>query len=305
MDLISAFRVFVRVGETGSFSAVAREMDVTQPAISRQVAALETYLGARLVQRTTRSVSLTEDGHDFLGPARAALQAFEQAESTVGSRHGGVAGLVRVSAPLVFGRALIAPRIHVLLTRHPELSIDLVLDDTSMNLVQDGIDVAVRIGDLATDSSYVTRKIGAFSPMIVGSAEYLASHQAPNHPSELINHDCILDDRSIRRGIWCLHGRDSQLDVPVRGRFRTDSTEAKREAIITGLGLGIMSKWLIREDLDNGTILPVLPEWKAAPVPVNAIFPSRRNLAVKTRVILDFLFEELQSHSEMSKLLGS
>ncbi len=304
MDFLSAVRVFVRVAEAGSFSAVAREMGITQPAVSRQVAALEAHLGARLVQRTTRSVALTEDGRDFLDPARTVLQSVEHAEGAVGLRHGGIAGLVRLSSPVVFGRVLIAPRVHLLLERHPGLSVDLVLDEPSMNLVHDGIDLAIRIGEQAAGNTYVARRIGAFSQLIVGSAAYLAANPAPQHPSDLARHECIIDDRSARREVWALYGPGGCVEAPVVGRFRTDSPEAQREAVLSGLGLAKLSKWLVRRELRDGTLRVVLPDWRSAPVPVQAIYPSRRNLAPRTRAVLDFLLEQFRSDPEISEILG-
>ncbi len=293
MDLLASLSVFVRVAETGSFSAVARERGVTQPAISRQIAALEEHLGARLVHRTTRNVGLTEDGRDFLGPAQVVLGSLEEAEAAVGSRHAGIGGSVRVSASVVFGRVIIAPRIHNLLHRHPGLLIDLVVDDPSRDLVHDGIDLAVRSGALASDSSYVARRIGAFSEIIVGAPAYLDAHRPLERPEDLAAHQCILDDRAAQRETWTLHGPDGPVDIHVTGRFRTDSSDAKREAALAGLGLATLSELLIRNEIRTGALRPVLPQWQFAPVPIHAIYPSRRNLAPRVRVVLDFLVEQL------------
>ena len=293
MDFLASLSIFVRLAETGSFSAVARERGVTQPAVSRQIAALEEHLGARLVRRTTRNVGLTEDGRDFLGPAQAALQAVDEAESAVGVRHAGITGLVRISCSVVFGRIIIAPRIHRLLDDHPGLSIDLVLDDPARDLVQDNIDLAVRNGTLPTDGSYVTRRIGEFSEIIVGAPAYLDRHPPLQHPRDLAGHHCILGDRAAARETWTLLGPDGALDIHVTGRFRTDSSDAKREAVLAGLGLATVGELLIRKELRLGMLRPVLPAWCLAPVPIHAIYPSRRNLAPRVRVVLDFLVEQL------------
>ena len=302
MDLLAAFRAFVRVAETGSFSAVAREAGLTQPAVSRQISMLETHLGARLVQRTTRSVALTEDGRDLLGHARTALEAFERAEEAVGRRHGGVSGLVRVSAPVVFGRVLIAPRVHLLLERHPGLSIDLVLDDQPVDMVHEGVDVALRIGELPADASFIARRIGAFSRLIMGSSAYLALHPEPLQPSDLAGHECILFDRNARHGVWTLNGPEGEIKVPVKGRFHTNSSEAGREAVLTDLGLAILSVWLVRHELRDGTVRPVLEQWKPPLVPVHALYPSQRNLAARTRAVINFLLQEFRSDPQLSEM---
>ncbi len=302
MDLLAAFHTFVRVAETGSFTAVAREAGLTQPAVSRQVAALEAHFGARLVQRTTRSVALTEDGRDLLGHARAVLEAVERAEGAVGRRQGGVSGMVRLSAPVVFGRVVIAPRIHSLLERHPGLSIDLMLDDRPMDLVHEGVDVAVRVGELPPDASFVARRIGTFSRLIVGSAAYLARHPEPLHPADLARHQCILFDRAARPGVWTLSGPGGSMDVAVEGRFHTDSPEAGREAVLTGLGLAVLSAWLIRRELRDGTVRPVLQDWKLPLVPVHAVDPTQRNLAPRTRALIDFLVQEFRADPELFEM---
>lgn len=303
MDFLTALSIFVRVAESGSFSAVARERGVTQPAVSRQIAALEAYLGARLVNRTTRNVALTEDGRDFLGQAEAVLQAVEQAEGAVGSRQGGIGGLVRVSAPSVFGRVIIAPRIHTLLQRHSGLSVDLVLDDPTKDLVHEGVDLAIRVGELSGESSYIVRTIGGFSPVIVGAPSYLDDGPALAAPDDLSQHHCIMDDRAAHRETWTLHGPGGPIDVPVAGRLRSDSAEFRHEAVRTGLGLATLSKWMVRHDLRSGALRIVLPEWRSAPISVHAIYPSKRNLAPRVRAVLDFFLDQLKADPELSGLL--
>ena len=309
MDLLSAMAIFVRVAESGSFSAVARERGVTQPAISRQIASLEEHLGARLVQRTTRRVGLTEDGRDFLGPAKSVLEAVEQAESAVGVRQGGVSGLVRVSCPAVFGRLIIAPRINVLLQRHAGLSVDLV-HESSTDLVHDAVDLAIQLGTLPTDGSFVMRRIGSISQVIVGAPAYLDANPALLHPSDLVHHHCIIDDRAPHREVWTMTRTsetrleetepDGIFDAQVGGRFRTDNSDSKHEAVLSGLGLATLSKWLIRHELRRGTLRVVLPDWQFAPIPIHAVYPSKRNLPPRVRAVLDFLIDEMSNIPDLS-----
>lgn len=304
MDLISALSIFVRVAETGSFSAVARERGVTQPAISRQIAALEEHLGARLVQRTTRSVGLTEDGRDFLGPAKSVLEAVEQAESAVGLRQGGISGLVRVSCPAVFGRVIIAPRINVLLQRYAGLSVDLVHEST-MDLVHDAVDLAIRLGTLPTDGTFVVRRIGSVSQAIVGAPAYLDASPPLAHPSDLAQHHCVIDDRATHREVWSMTGPDGPIEAHVGGRFRTDSSDTKHEAVLSGLGLATLSKWLVRHELRRGTLRIVLPEWEFASIPIHAIYPSKRNLPPRVRAVLDFLIDEMSNIPDLSDTMSA
>ena len=301
MDLLAAFRVFVRVAEAGSFSSVARELGVTQPAVSRQVSALEAHLGARLLQRTTRSIALTADGLDLLGHARAVLDAVERAEGAVGRTAAGPAGLVRLGSSVTFGRIVIAPRLPVLLARYPALEVDLRLDDRPADLVHDGIDVAVRVGEI-TEASLIARRIGNVTRNIMGSAEYLDRHGAPQTVEELANHECILLERASHSNIWQLEGEDGLRDIPVHGRFRTDSVEAARVAVNSGMGLAILSNWLMQRELAAGIVKHVLPAWTPPPGPVHAVYPSQRNLAPRTRVIVDFLVAEFRNDRVLSGL---
>lgn len=301
MDLIAAFHTFVRVAETSSFSAVAREMGVTQPAISRQIAALEEHLGTLLVHRSTRSVGLTEDGRDLLVHARSVLAAVERAEEAVGRRHSGVSGMVRLSVPVVFGRVLIAPRIHLLMAQHPELMVDLLLDDRPLDLVHDGIDVAIRVGALPPDAPFIAKRIGSFQRLVVGSAAYFERKSAPQTPDDLAAHDCILLERHSP-GVWRLNGPDGELEVPVSGLFHTNSVEAAREAVLTGLGLAVLSTWVVRDELRNGRVRSVLDAWKPPRVPVHAIYSAQRNLAARTRALVDFLLADLRADPQSQEL---
>ena len=303
MDLVAAFRVFVRVAESGSFSAVARELGLTQPAVSRQVSALETHLGARLVQRTTRSLALTSDGLDLLAHARAVLEAVERAESAVGKQHAGPAGMVRVSSSVTFGRVVIAPRLPSLLARYPKLEVDLRLDDRPADLVHDGVDVAVRVGEIS-EASLIARRIGVVSRAVMASSEYLARRGVPETLEDLAAHDCILQDRTPHPDVWQLESVDGPRSVRVQGRFRTDSAEAVRVAVIAGMGLAVASSWLMQRELAEGSVRRVLPDWRAAAAPVHAVYPSQRNLAPRSRAVIDFLVEEFRADPGLSGALA-
>lgn len=301
MDLIAGFRVFVRVAESLSFSAVAREMGVTQPAVSRQVSALEEHLGARLLERTTRNLALTEDGRDLLGHARAVLEAVERAEGAVGRHHAGPAGLVRIGAGITFGRVAIAPRLGRLLERHPNLQIDLRLSDSQFDLVHDGVDVAIRVGPIA-ETTLVARRVGAVSRIVVGAKSYIERHPAPETPEDLKSHECIMLDRLVHSNVWRLEREGVLREVHVAGRFRTDSPDAVRAAVNSGLGLGLVSEWLMQEELETGAVRVALPGWRSPADPVHAVYLGGRNLAPRTRAVIDFLVEEFRSNPAISGL---
>ncbi len=287
-------RVYVRVAEARSFSAVARELGTTQPAVSRQVAALEEHLGARLIQRTTRSLTLTEDGRDLLGHARRVLDAVEEAEASVGRRHALPSGLVRLATPATFGRLYVAPRITRLLERYPEMSIDLRMSDTLVDLVADGVDVAIR-ASAVVDSSLVARKIGSARRITVASEACLAAHGEPQHPSDLAGMPCVIFTGGLNSPTeWRFDGPGGAVSVSVTGRFRTNSSEAMREAVLAGLGFAVLPTWYFTEEVTSGRLRPVLTGWEPPRGAISAVYPSRRNLAPRTRAVIDFFVDEFR-----------
>ena len=293
MDVLAAFRVFVRVAEARSFSAVAREMGTTQPAVSRQVAALEEHLGARLIQRTTRSLALTEDGRDLLGHARRVLDCVEEAEASVGRRHSLPGGLVRLGSSSTFGRLYIAPRMSRLLERYPELAIELRMSDGVSDLVAEGIDVAIRVG-MVQDSTLVARKIGSSRRVTVGSAACIAAYGEPKHPTELERLPCVIFTGTATPAEWRFEGPDGSVSVNVSGRFRTDNGEAVREAVLSGLGFAVLPMWFFGTELTDGTLRPVLTQWEPPRSAISAVYPTRRNLAPRTRAVIDFFLDEFR-----------
>jgi DNA-binding transcriptional LysR family regulator len=293
VDLLAAFRIYVRVAEAQSFSAVAREMGTTQPAVSRQVAALEEHLGARLIQRTTRSLALTEDGRDLLGHARRVLDSVEEAEASVGRRHALPGGLVRLGTSSTFGRLYVAPRISRLLERYPDLSIDLLMTDAVTDLVADGIDLSVRVTTVQ-DSSLVSRKIGSSHRIVVASEACIAEHGEPVHPMDLANRPCIVFTGYGTPTDWQFDGPDGNVSVPVKGRFRTDSGEAVRAAVMAGLGFAMLPTWFFGAEITDKVLRPVLTGWEPPPTAISAVYPSRRNLAPRTRAVIDFFVDEFR-----------
>jgi len=293
MDLLAGLRTFVRVAESGSFSAVAREMGATQPAVSRQISALEQHLDARLIQRTTRSLTLTEDGRDLLGHARRVLDCVEEAETAVGRRQGAPSGLVRIATPSTFGRLYVAPRMRRLLDRYPELSVELHMSDSVTDMIAAGIDLAIR-GGVIHEASLVARRIGASARVVVASAEYLERNGTPAQPSDLARHSCIAFLQGATPNEWRFDGPGGAVSVGIAGRFSTDSSEALREAVSAGIGLALAASWVFGDDLASGRIRPVLQRYQAEQVPIHAVYPSRRNLAPRTRAVIDFLLDEFR-----------
>jgi DNA-binding transcriptional LysR family regulator len=293
MDLLAALRTFVRIAETGSFSAVAREVGATQPAVSRQIAALEDHLGARLLQRSTRSLRLTEDGTDLLAHARLVIEAVDQTEAAIGQRRDQAAGLVRVGSPTVFGRLYLAPHIGILLERHPMLSIELLMTDDVVDMVHAGLDLALRVGEVQ-DASLVARRVGSTMTVTLASPVYIEQHGEPQTPADLVHHQSILNTRLPSPEEWQFTGPDGIVPVPVTGRLRANSIEAVKEAALAGVGIALLPTWMVGEEMRDGRLRPILQAWQPKRRPISLVYPSRRFLAPRTRAVIDFLVDEFR-----------
>lgn len=294
MDLLLHFRAFVRVAELGGFSAAARAMGASQPAVSRQIADLEARIGARLLHRSPTGVSLTEEGRSFLGAARAALDSADTALGAVGALRGEVEGTVRLGCSIAFGRLQVIPRLAGLLERHPGLTIELAMSDSFSDLVQEGIDVALRIG-VVTDQDLVARRIGVTRRAVVATPAYLARAGTPQHPDELAGHECIRFMGLATRDGWPFEGPGGEpFIVPVRGRIRANTSEGVRESVLHGLGLGLCPLWMFCRELRDGTVLAVLPDWTPMPLPIHAVFSSRRQVPARVRAVVDYLAAEFR-----------
>lgn len=293
MDLLAAFRTFVRVVETGSFSAVAADLNTTQPTVSRQVAALEAHLGARLLTRTTRRLVLTEDGQVLYEHAQRAIEAADEAQDAVGLRKRKPTGLLRLATPVVFGRLHVLPRLPAFLMRYPDVGIDLVMNDSITDLVEEGIDLAVRIGDL-TDPGLVAKRLGTTRRITVASPGYLAQRGEPRHPDDLTGHDCVVYTRLATGPRWTFLGAEGVLTVEVTGRFRVNNSEGVRDAVLRGLGVGVVPNWLFVDEIERGAVRVILTAFEPKPLPISAVYPSRRFLAMKVRAMIDFLEDEFR-----------
>jgi DNA-binding transcriptional LysR family regulator len=294
-DLLSLFRTFVRTVEAGSFTAVARDLRSSQPTVSRQIALLEERLGCRLLHRTTRALTPTDDGRVLYEQAQRALEAVEEAVSAVGRRRAGPAGRLRLGCAVVFGRLHLIPRLHRFLERHPAVEVDLAMSDAFVPLVEQGIDLAVRIGE-PSDPGLVARRIGLSRRVVVATPGYLARRGTPHHPDQLAGHDCVVYEGLAGGAVWSFEGPAGHCAVPIRGRFRVDNSEGVRAAVLAGLGIGYVPAWhFVEQEIDRGLLVPLLEGFTPPPAPISAVYPSRRLLASKVRAMIDFLIEELSS----------
>jgi LysR family transcriptional regulator, regulator for bpeEF and oprC len=288
MDRLDGIRMFVRVVESGGFSAVGRALGVGQPAVSKQVAALEAHLGAQLLTRTTRRLNLTEAGRDFYEAAVRVIDDLEAAESRVGRGLASPSGLVRATVAPVFGRLHVTPRLGEFFAAYPDVSVELLVTDRSSNLIEEGVDLAIHNGALA-DSSLVVRKIAQTPIVTVASPAYLKRRGAPASPSELDRHDCVVYAPQGTPRAWGFEGRFGPISHSPKGRFRTHDAEQIRAAVLADLGLAHGPGWLFAADIASGAVRPVLRDYEPAPLPISAVRPQGRFLAGKVRVFIDFL----------------
>jgi DNA-binding transcriptional LysR family regulator len=310
MDLLLHFRAFVRVAELGGFSAAARALGASQPAISRQVADLEARMGARLLHRSATGVSLTEEGREFLGAARAALDAADAAVGAVGAMRGEAEGLVRLGATTAFGRLQVIPRLGPLLARHPRLSVELIMSDGVADLVQEGIDVSLRIGPV-TDPDLVVRRLGTSRRAVMATPGYLARAGTPAHPDELAaggdRFECIRFLSPSTREGWPFERPEGggHFVVPVRGRLRPNTSEGVREAVLQGLGLGLCPTWMFEPELREGRVVAVLRDWTPTPLPIQAVFSSRRQVPARVRAVVEYLAEAFRQDPLLANGAGT
>lgn len=293
MDRLTAMQTFVRVVESGSFSAVAREARSTQSAISKQVAALERELGARLLSRTTRSLALTEAGTRYFEQARRLVAEIAEAEAELQQGEQQLSGWLRVAASVGYGRLKLLPLVKSFLAAHPNVKIDLRLNDGFVDLVEEGIDLAVRIGELA-DSSLLARRIGTTQRVLLASRQYLDSLrdglQLPQVPQDLLDHNCIVYSELATQNAWTFTAgataavpEGSHVTIRAQGNFQTNSSEVIRASVLSGMGIGYSPTWLFDDELARGELQVLLPDWPAPPLPIHLVSPAQRRESAKVK----------------------
>lgn len=292
MDRLQAMRQFVCVVDTGSFSAASKLLRIGQPAVSKAIAGLEDHLGVRLLVRTTRSHALTEAGQRFYERARIVLDEVDEAEAAARDEAAALTGRLRLSAPPVYASLQIIPRLSTFVAAYPGLAIDLVLDDRRIDLIEEGVDLAIRAGDLG-DSSLVARRIDTTRRLIVGSHDYLAGRRAPKTPGELADHQVITYTGYSGPAAWTFRKGSSNLSVTVEGTVRVSAAEGLRAAVLAGLGLGMVSERMVAQELADGQLVEVLGDWTLPLTDVWAIFPAGRRPTARARAFVDWFSGEL------------
>jgi DNA-binding transcriptional LysR family regulator len=290
MDLLGALGALARVVETGSFSAVARERQISQSAVTRQIALLEAHFGVRLFHRTTRRLSLTDDGAMLLGHARTLLDAVDGMEEELGRHSATPTGLVRMGVT-AGGARFLAPRIPKLLARNPGLKVELVVHDRFGDMVEERLDLALHLGEL-NDSSLRVRHIQTMDLAVVAAPSYLEQHGMPLTPADLTAHACLVYNVGPDSDLWHFTGPGETINVRVPGNFIATSSAPIRGAALAGHGIAMLPEIQVVDDIADGRLVRVLDAYRSQRVPLNLVYPSRRNLALRTRVVMDFVLEQ-------------
>jgi len=282
---------FVRVVETGSFSAAARDLNIGQPAISKTIAGLEERLGVRLLVRSTRRLSPTEAGMAFYERALRAIAEANEAEAAAQGAGTGLEGRLRICAPVTFARLHLVPKLGAFLDAHPKLRLELVMDDRAIDLVAENIDAALRMGAL-TDSALVARKLTQGERLVVASPAYLARRGVPITPADLLEHDAIVYGQTSGGEEWGFRRGTSETSVHIQTRLTISAAEGVRAAVIAGQGFSISSRWMFAPELETGEVVTVLDEWTLPSIDLWVIYPSGRLTSTKARTFVKW-FEEI------------
>lgn len=286
MDRLQAMTTFVRVIEVGSFSGASRLLGVGQPAVSKTIAQLEERLQVRLLLRSTHGLTPTEAGLRFYERARLAIQDVDEAELEARGAGAGLSGRLRISAAPTFARLLIVPRLPEFLARHPDLEIDVILDDRVIDLISEGIDLSLRMGDLP-DSNAIARRIATGGRSVVATPAYLARAGTPHVPADLAGHEAIIFSQLSNS--WVFRRGGTEASVSIRGRLRVSAAEGIRAAVLADLGLAVASDWMFGPELASGAVHRVLEDWALPPIDLWALFPTGRLASAKARAFADFV----------------
>lgn len=311
MDRFSELKAFSLVASTGGFSSAARYLSVAPSSVVRLVDGLEKRIGATLLNRSTRSVTLTDSGRTYFESARAILEQMEAADNAASARESEPQGLLRVTAPVTFSTMYIAPILGELGRRYPKLQLDFHLNDGFSNMIDESIDVAIRIGSNEEQPNLIARRLTGHERIICASPAYLAAHGTPQEPADLLNHNCLQFSYDIPRRGWRLRRRsgsdqnghgagDGHIEeINVSGMLSINNSEMLRRALLEGMGISMLADWLVHRDLAEGSLVRVLADYQANPgsmdVGLYAMYPVNRRGSVKVKAFVDLLAEHLQA----------
>jgi DNA-binding transcriptional LysR family regulator len=288
VDKLTSMNVFVRVAKAGSFAGGARDLDISRAMATKHIIHLEGCLGTRLFNRTTRSLSLTEVGAAYLERCQQVLLDVEEMEAAITHLQTELRGVLKISAPPVIGATHIAQAISEFLKLHQDLNVELILQSSPGDLIDDGIDLAIYLGPL-DDTSMFARKLASSTLMVCGSPDYFARQGIPETPEDLTGHSCLVNWAIPPKNKWPFKTETGYKTIPVSGRIQANVADAIRIAAINGLGLIMLPIYIVGRDIEKGRLVPVLEQYSPPPLEVHAVYPHRKYLSAKVRLFMDFL----------------
>jgi len=301
MGQLEDMQVFIRVVEAGGVGRAAEQLGIAKSAVSRRVSALEERLGAQLLRRTTRRLSLTDSGSGLYERGLRILADLDEAEAAVAEEHGELRGFLRIALPLSFGIRHMGEPIAEFSRLHPQIEFKLDLNDRRVDLIEEGADLAIRIGH-THQQSFIVRKLATINRVLCASTAYLARHGRPERPEDLARHNCIVYRQQPGDMTWQLIGADGTFAVAVSGNFAANNAGAIGAAMPGGVGIALLPVWLAGRDIKNGRVEVLLPEYRANPTgfadEVFAVFPHGRNLSAKVRAFVDFIAEKFRTEPD-------
>ncbi len=290
MDRFLSMKIFVRIVQLGSFTAVAADMEMTQSSVSKKMAALETGLGSKLIVRNCRKVQLTEVGSNYFNHCLSILNDLDKAEAQVKEYSLKPMGNLRMSLPDTFGRLYIAPYLPDFKKKYPNIHLDVSLVGHRVDLVGEGVDVAIRIGKLA-DSNLVARKIGSCPRVIVASPTYLKANGTPETADDLGQHQCLLFNKQGSFNQWHFIHKGKEVSVAINGSMKSSSGDVIRECVLGDLGIAVLPKWLVHEELQQGSLVAIMQDYQPQDFPIHAVYPHNHFLPLKVRCFINYYKE--------------
>ncbi|WP_020206582.1 MULTISPECIES: LysR family transcriptional regulator [Cupriavidus] len=292
MDRLQSMRVFSKVVELGSFARAAQQLEMSNAVVTRYVADLESHLGTRLLNRTTRSLSLTDAGETYLQRCQQILEDVEEAESVVTARSQSLSGTLRLVTPVMFGLHLLPAAMMRFQTMYPEVVFDVQLSDRIVDIVEEGRDVGVVLSDLGLGSHLVARPMLSAEIILCASPAYLRQHPPLRHAHELTNHRCIAMRIPTVEHEWTLSGPEGEVTVPIRPGLLCSNAELAHQAALADMGVAMLSSYLARPNIESGRLTHILPQYQLPRRDISVVYPSRKFLPTKVRAFIDFLLEE-------------
>jgi DNA-binding transcriptional LysR family regulator len=293
MDRIDAMRAFARLVELGSFSAVAADLRIKQSTASKWIVALEEELQVQLIERTTRAQRVTNAGQLFYQRVKEILAAYENAASVLQEQSPEPSGRLRISIPVVFGRLFLMPIVIQFMEKFSRVEIEMLFSDRYTNLVEENIDIAIRVGVLA-GSNFRVKRLGETRRHLIASPEYLKKHPKLHTPKDLRDHQCLLHTELRIGDLWSFRRGEKTESVTVSGRFSANNSEAILAMALRGLGVALLASWLLEENLSQGRLVSLLPEYELLPAPIQALLPPTKHVSPLARAFLDFISASLQ-----------